>query len=97
MALRKFYSINGNASVSIGGTSIDVENFVGSINDAYIKIDSLTAHKSNLTLFVGIYKDGKKKGNSVVSMKGTLDGDNFIKQGYLHLKTLPEFAGAEDC
>lgn len=33
------------ASVSIGGTSIDIENFVGSINDAYIKIDSLTAHK----------------------------------------------------
>lgn len=97
MALRKSYSINGNASVSIGGTRIDVENFVGSINDAYIKIDSLTAHKSNLTLFVGIYQDGKKKGNSVVSFKGTLDGDNFIKQGYLHLKTLPEFAGAQDC
>lgn len=23
--------------------------------------------------------------------------NNFIKQGYLHLKTLPEFVGATDC
>lgn len=27
----------------------------------------------------------------------TLDGDNPIRQAYLHLKTLPEFAGATDC
>ena len=26
-----------------------------------------------------------------------LDGDNFIRQAYLHLKTLPEFANAVDC
>ena len=26
-----------------------------------------------------------------------LDGDNFIRQAYLYLKTLPEFAGATDC
>jgi len=26
-----------------------------------------------------------------------LDGDNFIRQAYLHLKTLPEFADAVDC
>jgi hypothetical protein len=26
-----------------------------------------------------------------------IDGDNPIAQAYLHLKTLPEFAGATDC
>jgi hypothetical protein len=26
-----------------------------------------------------------------------LDGPNFIKQAYEHLKTLPEFDGAVDC
>ena len=26
-----------------------------------------------------------------------LDGDNPIRQAYMHLKTLPEFAGATDC
>lgn len=26
-----------------------------------------------------------------------LDGDNFFRQAYLYLKTLPEFAGATDC
>jgi hypothetical protein len=27
----------------------------------------------------------------------SLDGDNSIRQAYLHLKTLPEFANAVDC
>lgn len=27
----------------------------------------------------------------------SLDGDNFIRQAYMHLKTLPEFSGATDC
>jgi hypothetical protein len=27
----------------------------------------------------------------------TLDGDNPVRQAYLHLKTLPEFANAVDC
>lgn len=31
------------------------------------------------------------------SFAPALDGDNFIRQAYLHLKTLPEFAGATDC
>lgn len=31
------------------------------------------------------------------SAKYELDGDNPIKQAYLHLKTLPEFANAVDC
>jgi hypothetical protein len=26
-----------------------------------------------------------------------MDGDNFIRQAYKYLKTLPEFANAEDC
>jgi hypothetical protein len=26
-----------------------------------------------------------------------IDGDNPIRQAYLHLKTLPEFANAVDC
>ena len=27
----------------------------------------------------------------------SLEGDNFIKQAYLHLKSLPEYADAIDC
>jgi hypothetical protein len=26
-----------------------------------------------------------------------IDGENPVRQAYLHLKTLPEFAGATDC
>lgn len=27
----------------------------------------------------------------------SLDGENFIRQAYMHLKSLPEFHGAADC
>ena len=33
----------------------------------------------------------------VVSFTALLDGANFVRQAYDHLKTLPEFAGATDC
>ena len=33
----------------------------------------------------------------VISCQFTLEGPNAIKQAYLHLKSLPEFANATDC
>lgn len=35
--------------------------------------------------------------NTCYSFTPTMTGDNFIKQGYDYLKTLPEFEGCEDC
>jgi hypothetical protein len=34
---------------------------------------------------------------SVLFCPYAIDGDNPIKQAYVHLKTLPEFAGSTDC
>jgi hypothetical protein len=67
--------------------------------DVYIKIDTLTGNKDSLKLKVS----GKKQQNdNVVFGKDyvftpNLSGANFIRQGYEHLKTLPEFAGSTDC
>ena len=42
-------------------------------------------------------KDGELVDTRSMSFVPVLDGDNFIRQAYFHLKTLPEFAGATDC
>jgi hypothetical protein len=41
--------------------------------------------------------DGELVTTQVFSFVPDLSGSNFIAQAYLHIKTLPEFAGATDC
>lgn len=75
------------------------------VENAYIRINWLDGSKDGITLCVGYYV------TQVAFLAGAvyLDqkfytfipdvGDsaaNFIKQGYEHLKTLPEFAGTTD-
>jgi hypothetical protein len=68
-------------------------------NDAYIKINTLNGNKNKIDFELYIFKQAnelliERKSFSFIP---NLDGANFIKQGYEHLKTLPEFAGATDC
>jgi hypothetical protein len=67
--------------------------------DAYIKISSFTGNKEKIEIYLSIYKskDDRFLENKTLSFTPSLEGDNFIKQGYQYLKTLPEFAGAIDC
>lgn len=71
------------------------------INNAYIRVDTVSGSKSRVTAYVVI---GKKESDNCVNAQSliysfvpNLDGGNFIKQAYEHLKTLPEFTGAIDC
>jgi hypothetical protein len=67
--------------------------------DAYIRVDRVEATRHLVSANLGYYKEGGQEfltGTSV-SFEPDLDGSNFIKQAYEHLKTLPEFEGAEDC
>lgn len=70
------------------------------IDSAYVKIISITGGKENLELLVGIYTSDKS--NLIKTMKYIMipstenNSDNFIKQGYEYLKTLPEYEGAID-
>jgi hypothetical protein len=41
--------------------------------------------------------DGEVVTTQVFDFVPDLSGPNFIRQAYLHLKSLPEFAGATDC
>lgn len=75
------------------------------VNDAYIRIDTVSGSKDSLNISVNSYvsqdsfNDGKSylEQNFYTFMPSVEDNAaNFIKQGYEHLKTLPEYAGAID-
>jgi len=75
-------------------------NFCGiQISDAYIKVHSVTGGKSQITCLIGFHVDPDEQQFTATQHTFTpsMDGGNFIKQAYEHLKTLPEFAGATDC
>jgi hypothetical protein len=63
---------------------------------AYCRVDNLNGSKDLLHATVGFYIGEARTDRKVYDFTPALDGDNFIKQAYEHLKTLPEFAGAAD-
>jgi hypothetical protein len=69
------------------------------ISDAYCKVTKVTGDKSYIECQLSVFES---KDQSVPLYSNTymfvpnLD-DNFIKQAYKNLKTLPEFAGSNDC
>lgn len=82
--------------------TIKKENNFGqqsTLNDVYIKVVSTTSTKKEVQAVVNFLesKDGKSLFGEVYSFPLDLSGENPIKQAYLHLKTLPEFADATDC
>lgn len=72
---------------------------------AYIRIDELSGGKGSLNLRVRSYVDALKChegkpwiAEDIHSFSPSVEdtADNFLKQGYEHLKTLPEYADAVD-
>lgn len=83
-------------------TSVSLtDNFQQIINFAncYIKIGSVLSMKEYSTITYLIYKekDGDLLQQNVINFALDFEGPNPIKQAYLYLKTLPEFADAIDC
>jgi hypothetical protein len=60
---------------------------------SYFKVQRVNADKNTAMAFVSNSSGDTKE----FVFKVDLDGANFIKQAYNHLKTLPEFSGATDC
>jgi hypothetical protein len=75
------------------------DNFEGQLiaKDAYWKINRMYGNKDGFNVEVHVLIDGKVYKQVDASFVPDLGGSNFIHQAYLHLKTLPEFAGATDC
>jgi hypothetical protein len=69
------------------------------VNNAYIKVESVNVAKNKLTFNVCFYVENSKPffDSKVYACGYDIQGDNPIRQAYKHLKTLPEFAGAQDC
>jgi len=70
------------------------------IPNAYFKIQNIIIkNKSNLEFNLNSYKDKSFQYITITeySCDYDINGENPIKQAYLHLKSLPEFADAVDC
>lgn len=73
--------------------------------NAYHRIENVSGNKSNLAIQVNSYISQQAYNEGVAPLDAKLynfvpdttdTAVNFIKQGYEHLKTLPEFIGAID-
>lgn len=96
MALQKTINISGKASLFNNGFnihSIELEKQI----DSYIRISNLNGDKNNIQFNASYLNDNVEFGSKTFNFTPVLNGDNFIKQAYLHLKSLSEFADAVDC
>lgn len=68
------------------------------VTDGYIKVQDLFCTKNRVDVGVAFKANQDVPPIKIASYSfvPNLDGPNFIKQAYGHLKTLPEFAGAAD-
>jgi hypothetical protein len=85
-------ALSKNISINAFGRTL---NFDG----AYIKVSNLTGSKDQVDAKICSFavKDGELLKTQYAKFVPDMNGANFIKQAYEHLKTLPEFAGATDC
>jgi hypothetical protein len=72
------------------------EQSTATVPDVYIKVERVSGSKESATAEVSFKAEGFSGAKSY-PFEPTMDGSNFISQAYAHLKTLPEFADAEDC
>ena len=66
------------------------------IENCYIKVESISGTKDLIKIQVSLTASTLKSKKSY-EFTPSMDGGNFIKQAYEHLKTLPDFDGAMDC
>jgi hypothetical protein len=78
-----------------------IDNFGHSIefSECYIRVFEVNGGKEMISASVSWHPGAGQRSLQVRSFQFVpdMDGPNFIRQAYLHLKTLPEFANAVDC
>ena len=98
MALKTHLRKTGEAVISFEGQSSKLENYTKDFGDVYIKVESVSASKNKGAAIVSFTSDANKFDKSYEINVSVQDGaENFIKQAYNYLKTLPEFSSAVDC
>ena len=97
MALRKIIEISGKTILQTLFGSIETGDSQVSVS-AYIKVLSVNGNKENATAIVRFTSDKITYDRTFdIPVSVADDAANYIKQAYQHLKSLPEFATAEDC
>lgn len=74
--------------------------FSAMVEDAYCKVVNINGNKNSIAVTVWIMTRNDIADPVTVfssRFEPLLTGENIIAQAYMHLKTLPEFADAEDC
>lgn len=73
--------------------------FKGITVNAYCRIGVINLSKTSIEINIDFKASATDIGFDTFSATTTYDitGENPIRQGYLYLKTLPEFADAVDC
>jgi hypothetical protein len=97
MALKKIIEVEGESYIqsSVGTVQTGIEKATFA---AVCKIASISGNKTKLNVNVSHIGDVASFDRSYSFEPSVAEGsENFIKQAYLYLKTLPEFFGAEDC
>ena len=97
MALKKIIQIEGASILQTQFGNVNTGSSFVSVAP-YICVVSINGNKSSAQATVR-YVDGTLtfQKNFTIPLSVADGSPNFIRQAYLHLKTLPEFAGAEDC
>lgn len=78
-----------------------VDGFEGtlSVKDAYWKIINISGDKEQIDFVIQAFNGEQQVGGFASFFTPSVEdgSENFIRQAYLYLKTLPEFENAEDC
>ena len=97
MALKKIFELNGETMFVGPGGNISLGPQKMSIS-AYCKITAMSADKTSANVNIECTSDKYRfSRTATVPLSVADDAPNFIKQAYLHLKTMPEWADATDC
>jgi hypothetical protein len=99
MAIRKSLTVTGAGYVAFENFYFETGEATVTTPALYIKVESVTVSKNKVQAVVSFTDEDKKQKlfEKSFAFSPLMDGDNFIRQAYKHLKTLPEFAGATDC
>lgn len=82
-------ALNIKKEMIVYGTSV--------ILDCIVTIINVRGNKNEIIADCNFTHNGNIVDTKSYLFLPSLDGDNFIKQGYDYLKTLDEFKDAEDC
>jgi len=100
MALRLIKTYSGNSSVLCAGRIIPEGIKRDVAVSEYIRVKNLAGNKISIMAYIEVLTSAKGTLLRIESMEfapDMLSADNFVKQAYLHMKAIPEYANAVDC